>query len=202
VLCGDYQSVVWRNRRAVEVDRKFFAHAGGENFYTVYRIHNLHFMLYGAMFLARPAPALAAAEALVEALPESVVRFLPELFEAFVPMKLHVLIRFGRWTDILTEAFPADAELYSYTTAILRYARAVALANLGRIAEAAIERDAFTAARNAVQPKRMMFNNPCSEVLKVAEQMDTLGVRLEFLPATFTRDGRLLERGALDLVAE
>jgi len=37
---------------------------------------------------------------------------------------------------------------------------------------------------------------------QVAEQMDALGVLLEFLPATFTRDGRLLERGALDLVAE
>jgi tetratricopeptide (TPR) repeat protein len=171
VLCGDYQNVVWRNRRAVEVDRKFFAHAGGENFYTVYRIHNLHFMIYGAMFLARPAPALAAAEALVEALPETVVRYLPELFEAFVSMKLHVLIRFGRWQDILTEAFPKDAELYSHTTAILRYARTVALANLGRIAQAEAERDAFTAARDSVQPKRMMFNNPCSEVLKVAERM-------------------------------
>ncbi len=171
VLCGDYQNVVWRNHRAAEVDRKYFAHAGGENFYTIYRIHNLHFEIYGAMFLARPTPALAAAEALVETLPEPVVRYLPELFEAFVAMKLHVLIRFGRWADIVKEAFPADAELYSYTTATLRYARTVALANLGRIAEARAEQDEFTVAKGAVQEKRMMFNNPCSEVLKVAEQM-------------------------------
>jgi len=171
VLCGDYQNVVWRNHRAAAVDRKYFAHAGGMNFYTIYRIHNLHFEIYGAMFLARPQPALAAAEALVKTLPEPVVRHLPELFEAFVAMKLHVLIRFGRWTDILKEAFPADTELYSYTTATLRYARTVALANLGRIAEAKAERNEFTVAKDAVQEKRMMFNNPCSEVLKVAEQM-------------------------------
>ena len=37
---------------------------------------------------------------------------------------------------------------------------------------------------------------------QVADDMDALGVRLEFLPATYTRDGRLLERGPLDLVAE
>lgn len=171
VLCGDYQNVVWRNQRAVEVDRQFFAHAGGENFYTIYRIHNLHFNIYGAMFLARPTAALAAADALVATLPEPVVRFLPQLFEAFVAMKLHVLIRFGRWADVLAEDFPIDAELYSYTTATLRYARTVALANLGRIADAKVDQEAFYVAMAAVQEDRMVFNNPCSAVLKVAEQM-------------------------------
>ena len=171
VLCGDYQNVVWRNQRAIEVDRKFFAHAGGENFYTVYRIHNLHFRIYGAMFLARPTAALEAADALIAALPEPVVRFLPELFEAFVAMKLHVLIRFGRWAEIMDQTFPADAELYSHTTATLRYARTVALANLGRSAETVAERDAFYSAMAAVQEERMVFNNPCSAVLRVAEQM-------------------------------
>lgn len=171
VLCGDYHNVVWRNHRAAEVDAKFFAHAGGQNFYTIYRIHNLHFEMYGAMFLARPTQALAAAEALRETLPEPVVRYLPQFFEAFVAMRTHVLVRFGRWAEILAEPFPADAELYSYTTAILRYARVVALANLGRIAEAEAERARFYDAWAAVQPDRMMFNNPCPEVLKVAEQM-------------------------------
>ncbi|MFN3953380.1 MAG: tetratricopeptide repeat protein [Pararhodobacter sp.] len=171
VLCGDYQNVVWRNRRAAEVDRKYFDHAGAENFYTVYRIHNLHFVIYGAMFLARPSEALAAASRLAEALPEPVVRFLPEFFEAFLGMRLHVLVRFGRWADILTETFPENAELYSFTTALLHYARTVALANLGRIAESEVEAAAFVAARDAVQEDRMMFNNPCSEVLKVAEAM-------------------------------
>jgi tetratricopeptide (TPR) repeat protein len=171
VLCGDYQNVVWRNHRAAEVDRKYFAHAGGENFYTIYRIHNLHFEMYGAMFLARPTQALAAAEALCETLPEPVVRYLPQYFEAFVAMRSHVLVRFGQWAQILNEPFPVDAELYSYTTAMLRYARIVALANLGRIAEAEAEREAFYAAWARVQDDRFMFNNPGADVLKVAEQM-------------------------------
>jgi len=171
VLCGDYQNVVWRNLRATQVDRKFVDHAGGENFYTIYRVHNLHFVIYGAMFLAQPAPALAAAEALRAALPDPVVRFMPEFFEAFIGMKLHVLIRFGRWQDILAEPFPEDPKLYSYTNALLHYARTVALANLGRIPEARAERKAFATAQAAVPDNWMMFNNPCSEVLKVAEQM-------------------------------
>jgi tetratricopeptide (TPR) repeat protein len=171
VLCGDYHNVVWRNHRAAEVDRKYFALAGGENFYTIYRIHNLHFEMYGAMFLARPTQALAAAEALRETLPEPVVRYLPQFFEAFVAMRTHVLVRFGRWAEILAEPLPQDAELYSYTTAILRYARVVALANLGRIGEAEAERGLFYEAWARVQDDRFMFNNPGAEVLKIAEQM-------------------------------
>ncbi|WP_138467602.1 tetratricopeptide repeat protein [Poseidonocella sp. HB161398] len=171
VLCGDYHNVVARNREAARVDRAYFDHAGGQNFYTVYRIHNLHFQIYGAMFLGRPSDAFEGARALAGTLPEPVVRYLPELFEAFVPMRLHVLIRFGRWSCILEEPFPGDAGLYSFSTALLHYARTVALANLGRLAEAAESARVFARARDAVQPERMMFNNPCSEVLKVAEAM-------------------------------
>ena len=171
VLCGDYQNVVARNHAAAAADAKYFAHAGGENFYTVYRLHNLHFEVYGAMFLARITQALAAAEALIAALPEPVVRHLPELFESFVAMKPHVLIRFGRWSDIVDLPFPQDATLYSHTTATLHYARAVAFANLARPAEAKAARDAFVRAKALVQDERVVFNNPCSAVLAVAEQM-------------------------------
>jgi tetratricopeptide (TPR) repeat protein len=171
VLCGDYQNVVWRNNKASIIDKKFFDYAGGSNFYTIYRIHNLHFKIYGAMFLAQPTPALSAAQELLDILPEPVVRFLPEMFESFVSMKIHVLIRFGKWEDILCEVFPDDAELYSYTTAMLRYARTVALANLGKITEASAEKERFLAAKKSVQEDRAVFNNPCSEILLVAEQM-------------------------------
>jgi len=171
VLCGDYHNVVARNRQAARVDRAYFAHAGGENFYTVYRIHNLHFQIYGAMFLSRPSDAFEAARALEENLPEPVVRYMPEMFEAFVPMKLHVLVRFGRWSCILKEVFPEDAGLYSFSTVLLHYARTVALSNLGRIAEAEESARLFAAARDAVQPERMLFNNPCADILQVAEAM-------------------------------
>jgi tetratricopeptide (TPR) repeat protein len=171
VLCGDYHNVLARNQRASTVDRAYFDHAGGENFYTVYRIHNLHFQIYAGMFLGRPTNALTAAAAWVETLPETTVRYLPELFEAFVPMKLHILIRFGQWDHIIQEPFPQDSVLYSYSTALLHYARTVALANLGRLDEARRSAALFANARDRVQPERMMFNNPCSEVLKVAEEM-------------------------------
>ena len=171
VLCGDYQNVIWRNRRAAVVDRKFIALRGAQNFYTVYRIHNVHFEAYGAMFLAQRSVALAAAEELHQLLPEPVVAFMPDFFEAFWGMKLHVMIRFGMWQEILDEPLPANAELFSYTTALLRYGRVVSLSNLGQSDEAKEELQRYYDAQAAVQETRYMFNNPCVEVLKIAEQM-------------------------------
>ena len=173
VLCGDYSNVVSRNRSAIVADRKFLERAGAENFYSLYRCHNYHFMIYGALFLGQPEPALAAADELIETLPEATLRPMADWLEAFIPMKQHVLIRFGRWPEILAQSLPEDAELYCFTIALMRYARTVALANTGDIAGAEIERELFFAARDRVPESRMLFNNTCLDILGVAEHMLT-----------------------------
>lgn len=171
VLCGDYQNVVSRNAAAIVADGKFKDRAGADNFYTLYRCHNYHFKIYGAMFLAQKQVALDTADALIADLQEDILRPLADWFEAFVPMKQHVLVRFGLWQDILAQDMPKDSELYSVTTAMLHYARAVALSNTGDIAGAQVERDAFLAARDRVPESRMLFNNTCPDILRVAEHM-------------------------------
>ena len=171
VLCGDYMNVVLRNNAAIVADRKFLEREGPDNFYSVYRAHNYHFKIYGAMFLGQPTAALEAAEELISTLPTESLRPMADWFEGFIPMKQHVLIRFGRWQDILDQALPEDEELYSVTLAMMRYARTVALANTQRIGEACTERDRFYDARDRVPESRMLFNNTCRDILKVAEQM-------------------------------
>ncbi len=171
VLCGDYQNVVWRNHRAAAVDKKYEAMAGGENFYTVYRVHNVHFEAYGAMFLGQPELALAASEELMHLLPDNVIRFFPDLFESFYGKKVHVMVRFGMWQEILDEPMPGDAELYSYTTAAIHQARAVALANLGRMDDATHAREVAVQARKDVPDSRLVFNNTAEDVLMIGEAM-------------------------------
>jgi hypothetical protein len=171
VLCGDYHSVVARNARASEADRKFLARRGPDTFYTIYCLHNLHFRIYGAMFLAQPTPSLEAAAEIAALLTEPVVRPMADWFEVFLGMKPHVLIRFGRWREILAEPLPADPELYCSTAALWRYARTVALANLGDAPEARAELARFRAARDSVPETRMLFNNTVADVLAVAEAM-------------------------------
>lgn len=171
VLCGDYQNVVTRNLAAAAVDDRFKAHAGGANFYALYRIHNLHFALYGAMFLAQKDTALALADRLRAEVPDEVVRVYPDLFETFVASKPHVLIRFGMWQAILDEEIPSDTELYAVTHALFLYARAVALANLGQDAQARAEAAKFAEAVAAVPDTRYLFQNKARDVLEIARAM-------------------------------
>lgn len=171
VLCGDYMNVVLRNEAAIIADRKFLERQGADNFYSVYRCHNYHFKIYGAMFLGQPTVALAAAEELIATLPVDTLRPMADWFEGFIPMKQHVLIRFGRWQDILDQALPEDEELFCVTLAMMRYARTIAMANTQRIAEADAEKGLFYEALERVPDSRMLFNNTCQDILMVAEQM-------------------------------
>lgn len=171
VLCGDYRAVVARNERAIQADQKYLVHRGADNFYSVYRCHDYHFKIYGALFLGQPEPALATADELVATMPPAVIRAMPDWFEAFIPMKQHVFVRFGMWADILAQSLPEDGTLYCVTTAMMRYARVVALSNLNRIAEAEREFTAFQNAAAQVPETRMLFNNTCRDILGIAEQM-------------------------------
>lgn len=171
VLCGDYMNVVSRNNTAIIADRKFLDREGAENFYSVYRCHNYHFKIYGAMFLGQPTPALETADELMETLPAETLRPMADWFEGFVPMKQHVLIRFGMWNAILEQKLPDDAELFSVTTAMMHYSRTVALANTKQLEAADAERSLFESAFERVPETRMLFNNTCRDILEVGRQM-------------------------------
>jgi hypothetical protein len=71
VLCGHYRDVVVYNQKAIVADRKFLARQGPMNVYALYRTHNHHFAIYGAMFLGQYTPAIQAAEELVATTPET-----------------------------------------------------------------------------------------------------------------------------------
>jgi len=171
VLCGDYQAVVSRNHRAIQADNKYLERSGPHNFYTTYRCHNHHFKIYGAMFLGQMQVAMEAAKGLEAALPAEVIATLPDWLEPFYPMRQHVLIRFGRWEEIKSQAFPDDPELYSVTTAMIHYSKSVACAATGDIAGAEAARDDFREARAKVPESRMLFNNTCIDILDIAEAM-------------------------------
>lgn len=175
VLCGNYHDVVVYNQKAVAADRKWLEREGPFNVYTLYRNHNHHFVIYGAMFLGRYSAAMAAAEELIETIPEDFLRTpsppMADFAEAFVGMKQHVLVRFGRWADIIEQDLPTDQELYSSTTALMRYAKSVAHSALGNVEGAEREKAAFLAAKDRVPETRRVHNNIVVDLLEVAEAM-------------------------------
>jgi tetratricopeptide (TPR) repeat protein len=174
-LCGDYRRVVTSNSRAIDADDRYLATAGEMNVYTLYRVHNYHFKIYGAMFLGQSRVALDTAADLAASIPEALLRVdrpaMADLLEAFVPMRQHVLIRFGRWQEIIDTPLPDDRELYCTTTAVILYSQAVALAATGNVGRAERTRAEFRAAVAAVPDSRMLFNNTCADILMIAGAM-------------------------------
>ena len=175
VLCGDYRAAITANTMAIEADERFVAYAGALNFYTLYRAHDLHFRIYAAMFLGQSRVALQTVELLERAIPEELLRVtsppMADWLEGFLAMRVHTLIRFGRWEEVLALELPADRELYCVSTAMTHYARGVAFAATRRVTQARAEQAEFLAARARVPESRTIFNNTCLDILAVAEAM-------------------------------
>jgi len=175
IQCGFYRDALYWNQRAIIADRKYYDSAGPLNFYSAYRAHNYHFAAYAAMFLGQYAPAIAAADELIETIPDVLLRVpappMADFFESYLSIRQHVLIRFGKWQEILAQALPEDAALYCNTTAMIHYAKGVAHAALDDVGAAETEQALFRTAAGTVPPSRKLHNIPCVLLLAVAEEM-------------------------------
>jgi tetratricopeptide (TPR) repeat protein len=175
VLCGNYRDSVVSNLSAVQADRQFVEREGPLNFYSLYRVHNLHFIVYSAMFEGNSRDALAAADELVGQLsPELLAIESPPMadwLEAFVPLRIHVLVRFGRWDELVAQPLPVDLDLYCSTAATIHYGRGVAHAAKGQLPQARAEREAFTEAYARIPDSRYLFNNTARDILAIAGEM-------------------------------
>jgi len=175
VLCGHYHDVVVYNQQAIVADRKYLDREGALNVYSMYRTHNHHFAIYGAMFLGQYTPAMEAAQELIDTTPEELLRVpsppMADFIEGYIPMKQHVLVRFGMWQEIIDQELPDDRELYCSTTAMMLYAKAVAHSALGNVSEAEQAREEFLAAKNKVPESRRVHNNTVEDLLAIAQEM-------------------------------
>lgn len=173
--CGHYHNVVVRNSEAIEADRKVLEREGPLNLYSYSRIHNIHFKLYGAMFLGQYHTAMEAVREFEEMVPEAIIRMesppMADMLEGYFGLKFHALIRFGRWQEILAEPLPHEPDLYLVTTAISHYAKTVAEAALGHVDAAEREAERFEIALSKVPSSRTLFNNICLDILAVASEM-------------------------------
>jgi len=175
MLCGHYDRVIEVSARAIAADRKYLAHAGAGNFYTTARCHDLHLMMFAGMMSGRFQPAIEAADEMIATLTPDLLRmkkpYMVVTLEGYHAKKMHVLVRFGRWRDIIATPLPEDRELYCVTTAMHRYARGVAQSALGNIAEAEAERRLFREAVERVPETHLYFNNYARDILAVGAEM-------------------------------
>lgn len=170
IRVGRYDDAALANEAAIKADRAYFEAANKEQgFYQLYYAHNLHFLAFASMMEGRYETAINAANELDSDIPEEFIRSMPELIEGIMSTSLHVMIRFGKWEEILEVPEPAKFRLLS--RAVRRYARGIALSALGRTDEARVEMAAFEVAIEKVPEDWWIFNNRVHEVLPIARAM-------------------------------
>lgn len=175
VLCGHYRDVVHWNEVAVVADKKYWRENGPFNIYSGYRLHNYHFVIYGALFLGQIEPAMAAVRGAAETVPEEMLRVesppMADYFESYLSFEPHILVRFGKWREAIALELPDDQSLYCTLTANIHYARGVAHAALGEVDKALSAEQEFLAARSNVPKSRLLHNNKVVDLLDIGAEM-------------------------------
>jgi tetratricopeptide (TPR) repeat protein len=168
---GDHSAAVHCNEVAVNADKKFLAVTRQQGVYRLmYYSHNLHFLAYAACMNGNFDEAkVAAARLIANVAPE--VKAMPML-EGFLPTPMVVLLSFERWNDILK--LPQPNASLAITNAFWRFARGMALANLGRTELAAEEQRAWRGISSKIPPDTMYDElNKTGVVFKVHENLLT-----------------------------
>ncbi|KAJ5102634.1 TPR domain protein [Penicillium argentinense] len=189
VLVGDYRRSVDSNTAAVIADEKYLAKEGGNNFYSFYRLHNYHSLIYAAMLSGRRKVALDATDKMEMSITDDLLKVetppLADWMEFFKAVRVHVYIRFGMWEEIDNLPLPADQALYCVTTTMFHYGKAIAWAATQDVEKAIQERDLYYKAAKTVPPTRKDFPNLISDVLKVANTM--LDGEIEYRQGNYAR---------------
>jgi tetratricopeptide (TPR) repeat protein len=172
IRTGRYERAVTANQKAIAADLAYFTDAPEPEFYAVYFLHNAHFLAYAAMMEGRFATALEAARMIEKSVPPAFLKEFAPVADGFMPTALHVLLRFGKWEEILKEPEPQAFQLV--TRAERHFARAVAYANLGNTTEARHELAALrvvAAEIDAAEAEWKVGNNLAPAVMAVAQKM-------------------------------
>ncbi|TJX76753.1 MAG: hypothetical protein E5W21_03570 [Mesorhizobium sp.] len=172
VLCGEYEKAKLASEKAVRANDLYLAYADEPTYYLLGCCHDLHLMMFTCMLSGQYQPALWAADKVRSLVTHDVVAIrdrpkLTQTVEGYHAMKSHVLVRFGRWQDIIDEPMVAEPDLYVLTAAMQHYARGVAHAKLRQFAEAERERELFHQHLEGIAPERRFLSNPTRASLAV-----------------------------------
>ena len=168
---GRWQQAIDQNVKAVEADARYRKIVGPPTgLLPVYAAHNHHMLAYGALMTGQREIAMKHARAMVAELPANFIKESAAFADGFVAVPLEVLVRFGRWDEILAE--PANyPESLLFSRAFHHAARAIAYAAKGNPAEARKEQTLFLESSKLVPKETPLGNNTAEVVLALAARM-------------------------------
>ncbi len=161
---GLYAEASAANRAAIERDRAYLASTKPPGYYPMYIGHNYGFLAYSASMEGRSLEALEAARASAKAIPPEMLDMMPGM-DFFPAEPLLVMVRFGKWDDLLDE--PRPDPRYHALTGLWLHARGMALVAKGRIDEARANLAELQQLAKTVPATEKASNNPTRSILAV-----------------------------------
>ena len=135
---GRYADSYATNILAVQADESYITQCRAQGLYPLaYYPHNLHFLVWSAMFQGRSKEALVAARQVASAIPENSTENSWALYETFRSQPMFVMVRFGKWAEMLAE--PQPDETARFMTGVWHYGRGMAYINQGKVIPAQTE---------------------------------------------------------------
>ena len=164
---GRYQDAYIVNERASKVDESYIAQCKAQGIYPLnYYPHNLHFLVWAAMFQGKSKAALEGARRVQKQMPlEMVKKF--KLLEGFLAQPMYVMVRFGLWEKALEEEAPQES--FRFVTGVWHYMRGVAWANLGEMSKAEKEFESLLELRQTLPSDYAIGRASASQLLHIAE---------------------------------
>jgi tetratricopeptide (TPR) repeat protein len=169
VRTGQWVEAMASNRAAMEADRVYRERSPQQEFYRIYMAHNHHMYAFAAMMRGQSKEAVRAIQEMTQTMPAEWVKTNGLFADGFMAMQLEVLVRFGRWDEIL--AAPEPPENLPFTRAMRHCARGIACAAKHEVENAKAEQAAFLKAKAAVPAESIVGNNTAADVLGVAEAL-------------------------------
>jgi len=167
---GRYADASRANELAAAVDEQYIAACNAQGFYpAAYYPHNIHFLWASSSMEGRSAVAIEAGNKVAHNVKIEMIDQFPGV-EFFKTIPVQSLVQFGLWDEILKQSPPE--ERLEYANGIWHYARSVAFANKGDIANAQAEQMAIGQYKE--NPDILFLDSiayPASMLLQIADSL-------------------------------
>ncbi len=168
---GRWQQAIETNEKAIVADKHYRKIVGPPTgLLPVYAAHNRHMLAFAALMTGQHELAMKHVRAMVAEIPAKFVKENAAFADGFFAVPLEVMVRFGRWDEILREPdkYPPGMP---FVRAFHHAARATAYAAKGDTANARKEQTLFVDGAKLIPAETQLGNNPALAVISLATHM-------------------------------
>jgi len=168
---GRWQQAIDTNVKAIAADKRYRNIVGPlTGLLPVYAAHNRHMLAFGALMTGQHDLAMKHVRAMVAEIPAKFVKNNAAFADGFFAVPLEVLVRFGRWDEILAEPnkYPPGMP---FVRAFHHAARATAFAAKGDTVKARKEQTLFVEGAKLAPKETQLGNNTATDVISLTTHM-------------------------------